>query len=258
VLHADLTGGKRKRPSIVTRCFQGELEVTTLAGTGALGQSYRNSSPCGGYGGPREAALASTECDDVPQQSLQTATVTALVAAWTKLHVRSMPQNRPAISKSAWRSTRLPHAGKVPDVKLTAKVACVKLRQGGDAGPGDRAAARRGGARAVPEPGPGPAASAAVQGRHGEEHHPAGAWPSHSLSLTLRYDEESYGMQWQEVSRVDRTQDQQDVSQVLFRLGEWQPEAAAGSLGRSALTTRSAGAGAHLRDLEEVRRCQDT
>ena len=36
MLHADLTGGKRKRPSIVTRCFQGELEVTTLAGTGAL------------------------------------------------------------------------------------------------------------------------------------------------------------------------------------------------------------------------------
>ena len=35
VLHGDLTGGKRKKPSIVTRCFQGELEVTTLAGTGA-------------------------------------------------------------------------------------------------------------------------------------------------------------------------------------------------------------------------------
>ena len=33
-LHADLTGGKRKRPSIVTACFQGELEITTLAGTG--------------------------------------------------------------------------------------------------------------------------------------------------------------------------------------------------------------------------------
>ena len=34
-LHADLTGGKRKRPSIVTACFQGELEICTLAGTGA-------------------------------------------------------------------------------------------------------------------------------------------------------------------------------------------------------------------------------
>ena len=34
-LHGDLTGGKRKKASIVTRCFQGELEVTTLAGTGA-------------------------------------------------------------------------------------------------------------------------------------------------------------------------------------------------------------------------------
>ena len=34
-LHGDLTGGKRKKASIITRCFQGELEVTTLAGTGA-------------------------------------------------------------------------------------------------------------------------------------------------------------------------------------------------------------------------------
>ncbi|KAG2449802.1 hypothetical protein HYH02_005325 [Chlamydomonas schloesseri] len=33
-LHLDLTGGKPKKPSIVTQCLQGELEVTTLAGTG--------------------------------------------------------------------------------------------------------------------------------------------------------------------------------------------------------------------------------
>lgn len=33
-LHLDLTGGKRKRPSIITECFQGELEVVTEAGTG--------------------------------------------------------------------------------------------------------------------------------------------------------------------------------------------------------------------------------
>ncbi|KAG2497317.1 hypothetical protein HYH03_004482 [Edaphochlamys debaryana] len=33
-LHLDLTGGKPKRPSIITQCLQGELEVTTLAGTG--------------------------------------------------------------------------------------------------------------------------------------------------------------------------------------------------------------------------------
>eukprot|EP00891_Asterochloris_glomerata_P004580 jgi/Astpho2/4580/e_gw1.00067.144.1_t len=33
-LHTELTGGKRKRPSIISRCFQGELEITTEAGTG--------------------------------------------------------------------------------------------------------------------------------------------------------------------------------------------------------------------------------
>ena len=33
-LHGDLTGGRRKRASIITFCFQGELEITTLAGTG--------------------------------------------------------------------------------------------------------------------------------------------------------------------------------------------------------------------------------
>uniref|UniRef100_A0A7S0R5S7 Ubiquitinyl hydrolase 1 n=1 Tax=Chlamydomonas leiostraca TaxID=1034604 RepID=A0A7S0R5S7_9CHLO len=33
-LHADLTGGKVKKPSIITQCFQGELEVVTEAGTG--------------------------------------------------------------------------------------------------------------------------------------------------------------------------------------------------------------------------------
>ncbi|KXZ51657.1 hypothetical protein GPECTOR_11g110 [Gonium pectorale] len=33
-LHSDLTGGKPKKPSIITQCLQGELEVTTLAGTG--------------------------------------------------------------------------------------------------------------------------------------------------------------------------------------------------------------------------------
>ncbi|KAK9811833.1 hypothetical protein WJX72_010978 [[Myrmecia] bisecta] len=33
-LHSDLTGGKRKKPSIISKCFQGELEITTEAGTG--------------------------------------------------------------------------------------------------------------------------------------------------------------------------------------------------------------------------------
>ncbi|CAL8469242.1 g8783 [Coccomyxa elongata] len=33
-VHADLTGGKRKKASIISRCFQGELEITTEAGTG--------------------------------------------------------------------------------------------------------------------------------------------------------------------------------------------------------------------------------
>lgn len=34
-LHLGLTNGKRKRASIITRCFQGELQITTEAGTGA-------------------------------------------------------------------------------------------------------------------------------------------------------------------------------------------------------------------------------
>lgn len=33
-LHADLTGGKRKKPSIITECLQGEIELVTEAGTG--------------------------------------------------------------------------------------------------------------------------------------------------------------------------------------------------------------------------------
>ncbi|KAL6768399.1 hypothetical protein ACKKBF_B39020 [Auxenochlorella protothecoides x Auxenochlorella symbiontica] len=33
-LHLELTGGKRKKASIITECLQGDLEVTTLAGTG--------------------------------------------------------------------------------------------------------------------------------------------------------------------------------------------------------------------------------
>ncbi|GAX85297.1 hypothetical protein CEUSTIGMA_g12714.t1 [Chlamydomonas eustigma] len=33
-LHSDLTGGKIKKQSIITQCFQGELEVTTEKGTG--------------------------------------------------------------------------------------------------------------------------------------------------------------------------------------------------------------------------------
>jgi len=33
-LHADLTGNKRKASSVITKCFQGKLQVTTEAGTG--------------------------------------------------------------------------------------------------------------------------------------------------------------------------------------------------------------------------------
>jgi U4/U6.U5 tri-snRNP-associated protein 2 len=33
-LHADLTGGRRRRRSVITDCLQGEMRVTTLAGTG--------------------------------------------------------------------------------------------------------------------------------------------------------------------------------------------------------------------------------
>ena len=33
-LHHDLTGGRTKKPSIITQCFQGELEVVTERGTG--------------------------------------------------------------------------------------------------------------------------------------------------------------------------------------------------------------------------------
>mmetsp|Transcript_1843 Transcript_1843/g.3789 ORF Transcript_1843/g.3789 Transcript_1843/m.3789 type:complete len:584 (+) Transcript_1843:83-1834(+) len=38
-LHQDLTGGKRKSPSIITQCLQGEIELTTLAGTGSAKDS---------------------------------------------------------------------------------------------------------------------------------------------------------------------------------------------------------------------------
>ncbi len=34
-LHLGLTNSKRKKPSIITRCFQGELQITTEAGTGS-------------------------------------------------------------------------------------------------------------------------------------------------------------------------------------------------------------------------------
>ena len=33
-LHMGLTNNKRKKASIITRCFQGELQITTEAGTG--------------------------------------------------------------------------------------------------------------------------------------------------------------------------------------------------------------------------------
>lgn len=33
-LHMDLTGGKRKKRSIISNCLRGELEIVTLAGTG--------------------------------------------------------------------------------------------------------------------------------------------------------------------------------------------------------------------------------
>lgn len=38
-LHFELTGGKRSKPSIVTQCFQGEMQVTTEAGTGKAKES---------------------------------------------------------------------------------------------------------------------------------------------------------------------------------------------------------------------------
>ncbi len=81
MLHADLTGGKRKRPSIVTRCFQGELEVTTLAGTGAPRQTFVNTFIAVAVEGVRLPALASVECDDVVQQQLQIAVEIAFLAA---------------------------------------------------------------------------------------------------------------------------------------------------------------------------------
>ena len=34
-IHVDLTGGKRKKKSVVSEAFQGEMEVVTEAGTGA-------------------------------------------------------------------------------------------------------------------------------------------------------------------------------------------------------------------------------
>lgn len=41
-LHADLTGGKRKKPSIITQCLQGEIELTTEAGTGRAKDSMED------------------------------------------------------------------------------------------------------------------------------------------------------------------------------------------------------------------------
>ena len=41
-LHAELTGGKRRKPSIITECLQGEIEVTTEAGTGRAKDSSHN------------------------------------------------------------------------------------------------------------------------------------------------------------------------------------------------------------------------
>ena len=38
-LHMDLTKGERKRPSIITDCLEGEIELTTLAGTGSAKKS---------------------------------------------------------------------------------------------------------------------------------------------------------------------------------------------------------------------------
>ncbi|PRW59503.1 U4 tri-snRNP-associated 2-like [Chlorella sorokiniana] len=41
-LHHDLTGGKRKKRSVITDCLQGELEVVTLAGTGKAKDSTQD------------------------------------------------------------------------------------------------------------------------------------------------------------------------------------------------------------------------
>ena len=41
-LHAELTGGRRRRRSVVTDCLQGEMEVTTLAGSGSARDSARD------------------------------------------------------------------------------------------------------------------------------------------------------------------------------------------------------------------------
>ncbi|KAL4458676.1 hypothetical protein ABPG75_013541 [Micractinium tetrahymenae] len=42
-LHLDLTGGKRKKRSVITDCLQGELEVVTLAGTGKAKDSAQDA-----------------------------------------------------------------------------------------------------------------------------------------------------------------------------------------------------------------------
>ena len=46
-LHLGLTSNKRKKPSIITRCLQGELQITTEAGTGALPAVSMHSRPWG-------------------------------------------------------------------------------------------------------------------------------------------------------------------------------------------------------------------
>ncbi|KAI3435999.1 hypothetical protein D9Q98_002056 [Chlorella vulgaris] len=43
-LHLDLTGGKRKKRSIITDCLQGELEVVTEAGTGKAKEAMQDAT----------------------------------------------------------------------------------------------------------------------------------------------------------------------------------------------------------------------
>ncbi len=47
-LHMQLTGGKRKGKSVVTACLQGELQVTTEAGTGKASRVCESNDGCVG------------------------------------------------------------------------------------------------------------------------------------------------------------------------------------------------------------------
>ena len=174
-LHLGLTGGRRKRRSVVTDCLQGELRVVTAAGTGRAKDSDKVGRAGGGEveegrgtegreeegrragrrrgrsrgaaeGQPREGARGS-----IPgrrQQSRDGEKVEKSKASGTR------GWTAPCQMRFA---AHAPHAAST----LPASTTC--------------SAAGPGGVSSLFLPGPRPPAGAALQGRPREDHHPPGA-----------------------------------------------------------------------------------